>query len=51
VKRLCADITLAKEALGFSPKYSIEDGLKEFVEWYRQGKYEEWTAYQSEGES
>jgi UDP-glucose 4-epimerase len=51
VKRLCADTTLAREALGFSPKYGIEDGLKEFVEWYRQGKYEEWTAYKSEGES
>jgi UDP-glucose 4-epimerase len=51
VKRLCADISLAKKELGFAPKYSITQGLREFVQWYKQGKYEEWTAYTSEGES
>jgi UDP-glucose 4-epimerase len=50
VKRLCADISLAKKELGFAPKYTIDQGLKEFVQWYKQGKYEEWKAYQSNGD-
>jgi UDP-glucose 4-epimerase len=50
VKRLCADTSLAKETLNFATKYTIEEGLKEFIEWYRQGKYEEWKAYKSDGE-
>jgi UDP-glucose 4-epimerase len=45
VKRLCADITLAKEKLDFVPQYTIQDGLKEFIKWYKEGRYEEWTAY------
>ena len=48
VKRLCADITLAQKELGFRPKFTIEAGLKEFMEWYKQGKYEEWRAYSRE---
>lgn len=28
------DITKAREELGYSPKYSLEDGLKKYVEWY-----------------
>lgn len=51
VKRLCADISLAKKELGFAPKYTIESGLKEFLEWYRQGKYEEWKAYTEDEET
>ena len=51
VKRLCADTSLAKETLGFSPRYTLGDGLKEFVEWYQQGKYDEWKAYKSDGEN
>jgi UDP-glucose 4-epimerase len=45
VKRLCADISLAEKELDFAPKYTIEAGLEEFVTWYREGRYEEWTAY------
>jgi UDP-glucose 4-epimerase len=45
VKRLCADISLAEKELGFTPKYTIEKGLKVFLEWYREGRYEEWKAY------
>lgn len=45
VKRLYADITNAKNLLGFKPEYSLEKGLGELIEWYRQGKYEEWRAY------
>lgn len=45
VTRLCADMTLAKKTLGFVPEYTIQKGLEEFVNWYREGRYEEWIAY------
>lgn len=51
VKRLCASIELAKKELDFVPTYSIENGLKEFLEWYKAGKYDEWIAYTGEKES
>jgi nucleoside-diphosphate-sugar epimerase len=28
VSRLCADITLAKEKLSFTPRYDLEEGLR-----------------------
>lgn len=31
-----ADITAAREALGYDPQVGFEDGLKRTVEWYRQ---------------
>lgn len=30
-----ADITKARELLGFEPKFSFEEGVEKFVEWYR----------------
>lgn len=48
VKRLCADISLAQKELGFVPKYTIDQGLKQFLEWYKEGRYEEWKAYTEE---
>jgi UDP-glucose 4-epimerase len=45
VKRLCADITFAQKELDFVPEYMIEKGLEEFLNWYKEGKYEEWIAY------
>lgn len=30
-----ADITKAKEVLGYNPKMSLHDGVKQFVDWYR----------------
>ena len=30
-----ADISKAKKYLNYSPKVKIEDGIKEFVEWYK----------------
>jgi UDP-glucuronate 4-epimerase len=30
-----ADITKAKEVLGYSPKVGIEEGVRRFVEWYQ----------------
>jgi UDP-glucose 4-epimerase len=31
VTRLCADISLAKESLGFTPKVSLEEGLRMMI--------------------
>lgn len=31
-----ADIKKAKKMLGYNPKFSIEEGIKNFVEWYKQ---------------
>ena len=36
VARTCADITHAKEALGYEPKVTLADGVREFVAWYRK---------------
>lgn len=50
VKRLCADILFAKEELGFEPQHNMVKGLKEFIKWYEEGRYEEWLAYRTEAE-
>lgn len=51
VKRLCADTSLAEKTLNFTPEYTIRKGLKEFVNWYKEGRYEEWTAYTTNKET
>jgi UDP-glucose 4-epimerase len=43
VKRLVADISKAKEFLGWKPKHTIEEGLKKFIDWYKNYKFEEWA--------
>ena len=43
VKRLVADISKAKELLGWKPKHTIEEGLKKFIDWYKNYKFEEWA--------
>ena len=43
VQRLIADISKAKEILGWEPNYTIEEGLKKFIDWYKSYRYEEWT--------
>lgn len=42
VKRLIADISKAR-SIGWEPKYSIEEGLKKFIDWYKNYKFEEWA--------
>ena len=32
----CADISRAKERLGFAPKVDVEEGIQRFVAWYRE---------------
>jgi UDP-glucose 4-epimerase len=41
VKKLIADTTRAKKILGWEPKYKLRDGLRAFVQWYRQFGQEE----------
>lgn len=36
VPRTYADITKASKDLGFKPKISVEEGVKKFVQWYRE---------------
>ena len=32
----CADLTAVHAAIGFKPKVPLEEGLKRFVEWFRE---------------
>ncbi len=41
VNRLIADATKAQKLLGWESKYNFEEGLKEFVQWYRNYGLEE----------
>jgi len=38
VKRIALDGTLAKEVLGFVPQYSLYEGIKKTVEWFKTHK-------------
>ena len=38
VDRTYADISKAKELLGYEPKTSFEEGIKKFVDWYKENK-------------
>ena len=31
----CADLTRIQAAIDFAPKISLEEGLKQFVEWFK----------------
>jgi UDP-glucose 4-epimerase len=41
VKRLIADTAKAQKLLGWESKYNFEDGLKEFVQWYKDYGFEQ----------
>ena len=41
VRRLIADAARAKNLLGWEPKLTLEDGLRKFVNWYKNYKSEE----------
>ena len=43
VQRLIADDSRAKKLLGWEPELSLEDGLKKFINWYKNYKSEEWS--------
>jgi nucleoside-diphosphate-sugar epimerase len=34
VRDSVADITLAKEAIGYTPRWSVHQGLEELIAWY-----------------
>ena len=38
VDRTYADITKAKDIIGYEPKTTFEEGIKKFVEWYKKNK-------------
>jgi len=41
VNRLIADISKAKE-IGWEPKYSLDEGLKKYIDWYTNYRSDEW---------
>ncbi|AKB79721.1 UDP-glucose 4-epimerase [Methanosarcina horonobensis HB-1 = JCM 15518] len=43
VQRLIADTTRAQKILGWRAEYTLEEGLKEFINWYKNYKSEEWA--------
>jgi len=42
INRMMADYSKAKKLLGWEPKYTLERGLKGFIEWYKKYKFAEW---------
>lgn len=42
IKKMMADYSKAKKLLGWKPRYTLEQGLKEFVEWYKNFRFAEW---------
>ena len=36
VQKSCADITKARELLGYNPKTPVEDGIRKFITWYKE---------------
>jgi len=38
VNTTCADISKAKKLLGYKPETSFEEGMKQFVEWFKQNQ-------------
>jgi UDP-glucuronate 4-epimerase len=38
VNRTFADITKAKKLIGYNPQTKFEDGIDEFVKWYKNNK-------------
>ena len=43
VKRLVADVSKARDTLGWRPRHNLQTSLRKFVEWYRNYKSEEWA--------
>lgn len=43
VGRLVADYSKAKKLFRWKPKYTLDDGLKRFIEWYKNYQSEEWA--------
>ncbi len=38
VRQTCADVTKARELLGFNPKVGLEEGIARFVDWLRRNE-------------
>ncbi len=40
IMRRSVDVSKARELMGYEPKWSLEDGLRETIEWYKENKHE-----------
>lgn len=38
VDRTFADITKAKELIGYEPKTTFEEGIEKFIDWYKENQ-------------
>ena len=38
VERTYADVSKAKNMIGYEPKTTFEEGIKNFVDWYKKNK-------------
>ena len=38
VERTYADVSKAKKLIGYEPKTSFEEGIKSFINWYKENK-------------
>jgi nucleoside-diphosphate-sugar epimerase len=41
VRHSLADITRARELLGYSPRVGLEEGLQKTLEWWKQSRFAE----------
>jgi len=39
VRHSLADISLARELLGYEPRVGLEEGLRKTIEWWRQSRF------------
>jgi UDP-glucuronate 4-epimerase len=49
VERTFADVSRARRLLGYAPRVGLEEGLRKFVEWYRNEMPEESSRQREEG--
>lgn len=42
IRTMVADYSKARKLLGWKPTYTLDQGLKEFVNWYRSYRFAEW---------
>ena len=42
VMRLCADTSKSQRVLGFKSQFTLEEGIRTYIEWFQKYKFDEW---------